>query len=576
MDQETGDITIHRHITVSDVGKALNPLQVRMQDEGAAIMGLGHTLMEHYICDDRGRIRNLGAIDYRIPTSMDLPLELHSETVENADGPAYGSKGMSEGALLCVAPAVAAAVREAAGIADPRPAPHPRARLAGAPEAKDPPPVTFVFAYDSRPRPRPPPALSARSPAARPRTSRPWRSRWVSRFLRRSPCPHRCLPRVPGERSGPTDSTASFVSRCAPRAQVGRRFGNPSDPLLVSVRSGRARSMPGDDGHDPEPRPERRRPRRASPRLRRRRPSRPTATPRFRASYPVDRGRRAPPRRPLGPAARRGRGRVPLLEHRPGDRPYRDARASLADPRDGRHGPGDGLREPRRETPARGSCSPAIRPPASTPSTATSCSRPGRGRGRGHPCHRADLVPGRPSAGRRRGAAGRTRTALERHYRDCCDIEFTIEQGRCSCSRSAWASGRPRPRSGWRSTWRRTRRSRCRREEAIARVRGHPRRPAPLRRVPRCSQRGPDHRPRRLAGRSPAATSRSPLLHVRRGRRGPRRHPAPRRDLPRRRPRHEPPRGILTSTGGFASACGGGRARVGDSGGRGGCGGGPR
>ena len=118
VDEETGDVTIHRHVTVSDVGKALNPLQVRMQDEGAAIMGLGHTLMEHYIFDEQGRIRNLGAIDYRIPTSMDLPAELHSEAVENADGPGpYGSKGMSEGALLCVAPAVAAAVRGATGVA---------------------------------------------------------------------------------------------------------------------------------------------------------------------------------------------------------------------------------------------------------------------------------------------------------------------------------------------------------------------------------------------------------------------------------------------------------------------------
>jgi CO/xanthine dehydrogenase Mo-binding subunit len=116
VDEGTGDVTIVRHVTVSDVGKAINPLQVRMQDEGAAIMGLGHTLMEHYIFDDSGRIRNLGAIDYRIPTSMDLPLELHSETVENEDGPGpYGSKGMSEGALLCVAPAVAAAVRDASG-----------------------------------------------------------------------------------------------------------------------------------------------------------------------------------------------------------------------------------------------------------------------------------------------------------------------------------------------------------------------------------------------------------------------------------------------------------------------------
>jgi CO/xanthine dehydrogenase Mo-binding subunit len=116
VDVDTGDITIDRHVTVSDVGTALNPLQVRMQDEGAAIMGLGHTLMEQYLFDDTGRIRNLGAIDYRIPTSMDLPVSLESEAVENADGPGpYGAKGMSEGALLCVAPAVASAVHEATG-----------------------------------------------------------------------------------------------------------------------------------------------------------------------------------------------------------------------------------------------------------------------------------------------------------------------------------------------------------------------------------------------------------------------------------------------------------------------------
>jgi CO/xanthine dehydrogenase Mo-binding subunit len=118
VDGETGDVTIARYVTVSDVGKAINPLQVRMQDEGAAIQGLGHTLMEHYIFDDRGRIRNLGAIDYRIPTSMDLPLEMISEIVENEDGPGpYGSKGMSEGALLCVAAAVGGAVRDATGVA---------------------------------------------------------------------------------------------------------------------------------------------------------------------------------------------------------------------------------------------------------------------------------------------------------------------------------------------------------------------------------------------------------------------------------------------------------------------------
>ncbi|MEO8468057.1 MAG: xanthine dehydrogenase family protein molybdopterin-binding subunit [Chloroflexota bacterium] len=116
VDRATGDVTVIRHVTVSDVGKALNPLQVTMQDEGAAIMGLGHTFMEHFIHDETGRIRNLGAIDYRIPTSMDVPLSLESDIIENGDGPGpYGAKGMSEGALLCVAAAVAGAVREATG-----------------------------------------------------------------------------------------------------------------------------------------------------------------------------------------------------------------------------------------------------------------------------------------------------------------------------------------------------------------------------------------------------------------------------------------------------------------------------
>jgi len=117
VDEGTGEIVLIRHATVSDVGKALNPMQVRMQDEGAAIMGLGHTLMEHYIYDEDGRIRNLGAIDYRIPTSKDLPLEMLSDMIENEDGPGpYGAKGMSEGALLCVAAAVAAAVQQATGV----------------------------------------------------------------------------------------------------------------------------------------------------------------------------------------------------------------------------------------------------------------------------------------------------------------------------------------------------------------------------------------------------------------------------------------------------------------------------
>jgi CO/xanthine dehydrogenase Mo-binding subunit/aerobic-type carbon monoxide dehydrogenase small subunit (CoxS/CutS family) len=117
VDTDTGEIVIYKHVTVGDVGKALNPLQVEAQDEGAAIMGLGHTLMEHIILDGEGRISNLGALDYRIPTTKDVPLALEALSVENADGPGpYGSKGVSEGALLCTAPALAAAVTQATGV----------------------------------------------------------------------------------------------------------------------------------------------------------------------------------------------------------------------------------------------------------------------------------------------------------------------------------------------------------------------------------------------------------------------------------------------------------------------------
>ncbi|HDK44645.1 MAG TPA: xanthine dehydrogenase family protein molybdopterin-binding subunit [Actinobacteria bacterium] len=117
VDVETGEILLVSHVTVSDVGRALNPLQVEGQDDGAAIMGLGHTLMEHIVLDESGRIRNLGALDYRIPTMKDLPLKLTGEMVENADGPGpYGIKGISEGALLAVSPAVASAVTDATGV----------------------------------------------------------------------------------------------------------------------------------------------------------------------------------------------------------------------------------------------------------------------------------------------------------------------------------------------------------------------------------------------------------------------------------------------------------------------------
>src|SRR5258707_12398320 len=47
VDREAGESLILRPNSVADVGNGLNPAQAESQDAGAAVMGLGHTLMEH-------------------------------------------------------------------------------------------------------------------------------------------------------------------------------------------------------------------------------------------------------------------------------------------------------------------------------------------------------------------------------------------------------------------------------------------------------------------------------------------------------------------------------------------------
>ena len=94
VDKETGFVHVKKLVTVGDIGKAINPLLVESQDEGGAIQGVGHSLMEHLVLDERGRILNLGALDYRIPTTMDIPDQLVSMLVENMDG--SGPMGLKE------------------------------------------------------------------------------------------------------------------------------------------------------------------------------------------------------------------------------------------------------------------------------------------------------------------------------------------------------------------------------------------------------------------------------------------------------------------------------------------------
>ena len=117
LDEETGFSHIKKLVTVGDIGKAINPLAVETQDEGGAMQGLGHSLMEHLIMDERGRILNLGALDYRIPTTMDTPDVLKSMLVENRDGSGpSGAKGTGESGIMPIGAAIGLAIGEAAGV----------------------------------------------------------------------------------------------------------------------------------------------------------------------------------------------------------------------------------------------------------------------------------------------------------------------------------------------------------------------------------------------------------------------------------------------------------------------------
>jgi CO/xanthine dehydrogenase Mo-binding subunit len=116
VDRDTGQLTLRRYVTTADVGKAINPRECEAQDEGAAMMGLGHTLFEAIRYED-GQIVNPNLIDYRVPLFTDLPEEFLAILVENEDGPGpYGAKGIGEGGVVAVAPAIASALARATGV----------------------------------------------------------------------------------------------------------------------------------------------------------------------------------------------------------------------------------------------------------------------------------------------------------------------------------------------------------------------------------------------------------------------------------------------------------------------------
>ncbi len=116
IDVETGQVSLKRYISIADVGKAINPQQCEAQDEGASMMGIGHTLLES-LQYDNGQPLNPNLVDYRVPTFSNLPKEFETELIENEDGPGpYGAKGMGESGIVSVAPAIANAIAHGTGV----------------------------------------------------------------------------------------------------------------------------------------------------------------------------------------------------------------------------------------------------------------------------------------------------------------------------------------------------------------------------------------------------------------------------------------------------------------------------
>jgi 4-hydroxybenzoyl-CoA reductase subunit alpha len=115
VDEETGEVSVHKVWAAHDCGRALNPVSVEGQIIGSVWMGMGQALTEEMVWKD-GMLMNPGLLEYRSPSSVESP-EVEPIIVESIDpeGP-FGAKESSEGSLAATIPAIANAIYDAVGI----------------------------------------------------------------------------------------------------------------------------------------------------------------------------------------------------------------------------------------------------------------------------------------------------------------------------------------------------------------------------------------------------------------------------------------------------------------------------
>ncbi len=115
VDPDTGKTDVTRFTAIQDAGKAIHPSYVEGQMQGGAVQGIGWALNEEYFFDDSGKMMNPTFLDYRMPTTLDLPM-IDTVIVEVANpGHPYGVRGVGEVAICPPMAAVGNAVSGATG-----------------------------------------------------------------------------------------------------------------------------------------------------------------------------------------------------------------------------------------------------------------------------------------------------------------------------------------------------------------------------------------------------------------------------------------------------------------------------
>ena len=116
VDPDTGKVEILRYTALQDAGKAIHPSYVEGQIQGGAVQGIGWALNEEYFIDREGLMVNSSFLDYRMPTSLDLPM-IDTVIVEVANpGHPLGVRGVGEVSLVPPMAAVANAIYHAVGL----------------------------------------------------------------------------------------------------------------------------------------------------------------------------------------------------------------------------------------------------------------------------------------------------------------------------------------------------------------------------------------------------------------------------------------------------------------------------